>query len=62
MLNKNGHIFFSTINRNLKSFILAILGAEYILNILPQGIHDYEKLIKPSELKKYIDNFRFKLY
>ena len=56
MLNKNGHIFFSTINRNLKSFILAILGAEYILNILPQGTHDYEKLIKPSELKKYIDN------
>ena len=56
MLNKNGHIFFSTINRNLKSFILAILGADYILNILPQGTHDYDKLIKPSELKKYIDN------
>ena len=46
MLNKNGHIFFSTINRNLKSFILAILGAEYILNILPQGTHDYENQIK----------------
>jgi len=51
-----GHIFFSTINRNLKSFVFAILGAEYILNILPQGTHDYDKLIKPSELKKYIDD------
>ena len=50
-----GHLFFSTINRNLKSFIFAILGAEYILNILPQGTHEFEKLIKPSEMKDYID-------
>ena len=55
LLKKNGHIFFSTINRNLKSFVFAILGAEYILNILPQGTHDFEKLIKPSELRNYID-------
>ena len=56
LLNNNGDIFFSTINRNLKAFTLAILGAEYILNILPKGTHDYEKLIKPSELLTYIDN------
>ena len=55
LLNDNGDIFFSTINRNLKAFTLAILGAEYILNILPKGTHDYEKLIKPSELLTYID-------
>ena len=51
-----GHLFFSTINRNLKSFIFAILGAEYILNILPQGTHEFEKLIKPSEMKGFIDS------
>ena len=55
LLNNNGDIFFSTINRNLKAFTLAILGAEYILNILPKGTHDYEKLIKTSELLTYID-------
>ena len=55
LLNNNGDIFFSTINRNLKAFTLAILGAEYILNIHPKGTHDYEKLIKPSELLTYID-------
>ena len=55
LLNNNGDIFFSTINRNLKAFTLAILGAEYILNILPKGTHDYEKLIKPSELLSFID-------
>ncbi len=55
LLNNNGDIFFSTINRNLKAFTLAILGAEYILNILPKGTHDYEKLIKPSELLTYLD-------
>ena len=55
LLNNNGDIFFSTINRNLKAFTLAILGAEYILNILPKGTHDYEKLIKPSELLTYIE-------
>ena len=51
LLKKDGHVFFSTINRNLKSLMLAIFGAEYILNILPRGTHEYEKLIKPSELK-----------
>ena len=45
-----GTVFFSTINRNLKSFLLAIVGAEHILGMLPRGTHEYEKLIRPSEL------------
>jgi len=45
-----GFLFFATINRNLKSFLMAIVGAEYILNLLPRGTHHYDKLIKPSEL------------
>lgn len=47
-----GWLFFSTINRNPKSFVFAIVGAEYILNLLPRGTHAYEKFIKPSELAK----------
>ncbi len=45
-----GCLFFSTINRNPKSFLFAIVGAEYVLRLLPRGTHDYEKLLKPSEL------------
>lgn len=45
-----GWVFFSTINRNLKSFLLAIVGAEYVLRLLPRGTHEYEKFIRPSEL------------
>ena len=52
MLKPGGDLFFSTINRNPKSFALAIIGAEYILNMLPKGTHDYSKFIKPSELCK----------
>ena len=55
LTKSGGHLFFSTIYRNLKSFVFAILGAEYILNILPKGTHEFEKLIKPSELKNYVD-------
>ena len=47
-----GWVFFSTINRNPKSFLFAIVGAEYVLNLLPRGTHDYDKLIKPSELQR----------
>jgi 2-polyprenyl-6-hydroxyphenyl methylase/3-demethylubiquinone-9 3-methyltransferase len=43
-------VFFSTINRNPKSYLFAIVGAEYVLNLLPRGTHDYEKFIRPSEL------------
>ncbi|MEM7400795.1 MAG: bifunctional 2-polyprenyl-6-hydroxyphenol methylase/3-demethylubiquinol 3-O-methyltransferase UbiG [Pseudomonadota bacterium] len=50
----NGHVFFSTINRNPKAFLFAIIGAEYILNLLPKGTHHYEKLIRPSELDQWI--------
>ena len=55
-LQKNGDIFFSTINRNPKSFLFAIVGAEYILNLLPKGTHEYEKFIKPSELIQMMEN------
>ncbi|HEB87142.1 MAG TPA: bifunctional 2-polyprenyl-6-hydroxyphenol methylase/3-demethylubiquinol 3-O-methyltransferase UbiG [Gammaproteobacteria bacterium] len=49
-----GHIFFSTINRNPKAYMFAIVGAEYLLKLLPKGTHDYSKFIKPSELEKWI--------
>jgi 2-polyprenyl-6-hydroxyphenyl methylase/3-demethylubiquinone-9 3-methyltransferase len=47
----SGHVFFSTINRNPKSFLLAIVGAEYVLRLLPRGTHEYMKFIRPSELE-----------
>ncbi|MFN0302827.1 MAG: bifunctional 2-polyprenyl-6-hydroxyphenol methylase/3-demethylubiquinol 3-O-methyltransferase UbiG [Burkholderiales bacterium] len=50
LVRPNGHIFLSTINRNPKAYVFAILGAEYILRLLPRGTHDYAKFIKPSEL------------
>lgn len=53
LVKPGGHVFFSTINRSAKSYIFAIVGAEYILNLLPRGTHDYAKLIKPSELAAY---------
>tara|TARA_Y100000294_G_scaffold108413_1_gene100526 strand:+ start:50 stop:325 length:276 start_codon:yes stop_codon:yes gene_type:complete len=45
-----GHVFFSTINRHPKAYALAVLGAEYVLNLLPRGTHNYSKFIRPSEL------------
>jgi 2-polyprenyl-6-hydroxyphenyl methylase/3-demethylubiquinone-9 3-methyltransferase len=48
-----GHVFFSTINRNPKSFLFAIVGAEYVLNLLPKGTHEYDKFIRPSELDEW---------
>ncbi len=53
LVKPGGHVFFSTINRNPKSFVFAIVGAEYVLNMLPKGTHDYKKLIRPSELSKW---------
>jgi len=50
LLKPGGHLFVSTINRNPKSYLFAIIGAEYILRMLPKGTHDYEKFIRPSEL------------
>ena len=54
LLIEEGDIFFSTINRNPRSYLFAVIGAEYILNLLPKGTHDYDKFIKPSELAKWI--------
>jgi len=48
-----GWVFFSTLNRNAKSFLFAIIGAEYLLNLLPRGTHSYERMIRPSELARY---------
>lgn len=50
LLKPGGHAFFATLNRNPKSYLFAIIGAEYVLNMLPRGTHDYERFIKPSEL------------
>ena len=50
LVKPGGWVFFSTLNRNPKSYLFAIIGAEYVLNLLPKGTHDYGKFIKPSEL------------
>jgi 2-polyprenyl-6-hydroxyphenyl methylase/3-demethylubiquinone-9 3-methyltransferase len=52
LVRPGGWVFFSTINRNAKAFMLAIVGAEYLLNLLPRGTHEYAKFIKPSELTR----------
>lgn len=53
LVKPQGWIFFSTINRNPKSFLFAIVGAEYVLNLLPRGTHEYAKLIRPAELAAF---------
>ena len=53
MAKPDGWVFFSTLNRNPKSYLLAIIGAEYVLNMLPKGTHDWAKFIKPHELAAY---------
>jgi 2-polyprenyl-6-hydroxyphenyl methylase/3-demethylubiquinone-9 3-methyltransferase len=50
----SGQVFFSTLNRNLKSYLFAIIGAEYVLKLLPKGTHDYAKLIRPVELAQWL--------
>ncbi|MFZ7255664.1 bifunctional 2-polyprenyl-6-hydroxyphenol methylase/3-demethylubiquinol 3-O-methyltransferase UbiG [Avibacterium avium] len=55
LLKPNGVLFFSTINRTLKAWALVIIGAEYVLKMLPKGTHDYEKFIKPAELLAWTD-------
>ena len=61
LVKPGGYVFFSTINRNLKSFLFAIVGAEYVLSLLPRGTHEYRKLIKPSELAGYCRASRLEL-
>ena len=53
LVKPGGHVFFSTINRNPKSYLFAVLGAEYLLKMLPRGTHDYARFIKPSELSRW---------
>ncbi|WP_413439337.1 bifunctional 2-polyprenyl-6-hydroxyphenol methylase/3-demethylubiquinol 3-O-methyltransferase UbiG [Sulfuriferula sp. GW1] len=53
LVKPGGWVFFSTLNRNPKSYLFAIIGAEYVLNLLPRGTHDYARFIKPSELSRY---------
>ncbi|NOT15394.1 MAG: bifunctional 2-polyprenyl-6-hydroxyphenol methylase/3-demethylubiquinol 3-O-methyltransferase UbiG [Methylotenera sp.] len=53
LVKPNGAVFFSTINRNPKAYLFAVIGAEYVLNLLPKGTHDYTKFIKPSELSSW---------
>jgi 2-polyprenyl-6-hydroxyphenyl methylase/3-demethylubiquinone-9 3-methyltransferase len=54
LVKPGGAVFFSTINRNPKAYLFAVLGAEYLLNVLPKGTHDYAKFIKPSELSAWV--------
>ena len=54
LVKPGGHVFFSTLNRNPKAYLFAILGAEYLLRMLPKGTHDYDKFITPAELAQYV--------
>jgi 2-polyprenyl-6-hydroxyphenyl methylase/3-demethylubiquinone-9 3-methyltransferase len=54
LVKPGGHVFFSTLNRNPKSYLMAIIGAEYLLKLLPKGTHDYAKFIRPSELDRWM--------
>jgi len=53
LVRPGGHVFVSTLNRNLRSFLLAIVGAEYLLGLIPRGTHEYERLIRPAELARW---------
>jgi 2-polyprenyl-6-hydroxyphenyl methylase/3-demethylubiquinone-9 3-methyltransferase len=54
LIKPGGQVFFSTLNRNLKSYLLAVIGAEYVLRLLPKGTHDYVKFITPAELAQFV--------
>ena len=56
LVKPGGHVFFSTLNRTVKSYLFAVIGAEYLLKLLPRGTHDHDKFIKPSELAQYCRN------
>ena len=61
MLKKNGSLFLSTINKNPRSFVTAIFGAEYLFQLLPRGTHEYAKFIKPYELESYMTSANIRL-
>ncbi len=54
LVREDGHVFFSTINRGLKAYLLAIVGAEYLLAMLPRGTHDYARFVRPAELARWL--------
>lgn len=54
LVKPNGHLFFSTLNRTPKSYLFAVLGAEYVLRLLPRGTHQYEKFIRPAEFDQWL--------
>jgi 2-polyprenyl-6-hydroxyphenyl methylase/3-demethylubiquinone-9 3-methyltransferase len=60
LVKPGGTVYFSTINRNPKAFLMAIIGAEYLLNLLPKGTHQYEKFIRPSELNQWAEDAKLK--
>lgn len=53
LVRPGGHVFFSTINRNAKAYLFAVIGAEYLLRLLPRGTHDYQRFVTPSELTRH---------
>ena len=61
LLKPGGQLFLSTINRNPKAYAMMVLGAEYVLNMLPRGTHDYQKFLKPSELASSLRQHEFEL-
>jgi 2-polyprenyl-6-hydroxyphenyl methylase / 3-demethylubiquinone-9 3-methyltransferase len=61
LVKPDGHVFFSTINRNAKSFLFAIVGAEYILRLLPKGTHEYARFICPAELSRWARGARLEI-
>ncbi|WP_263771077.1 bifunctional 2-polyprenyl-6-hydroxyphenol methylase/3-demethylubiquinol 3-O-methyltransferase UbiG [Propionivibrio soli] len=58
LVKPGGHVFFSTLNRNAKAYLLAVIGAEYVLGMLPKGTHEYAKFIRPSELSRWAKGAR----
>ncbi|MHB8253604.1 MAG: bifunctional 2-polyprenyl-6-hydroxyphenol methylase/3-demethylubiquinol 3-O-methyltransferase UbiG [Acidiferrobacter sp.] len=58
LVKPGGHVFFSTINRTPRAWLMAVLGAEYLLNLLPRGTHEYARFIRPSELAAWMRNAR----
>ncbi len=61
LLKNNGLMFVATLNKTLKSYVFAIIGAEYVLRWLPIGTHDWEKFVKPEDLKKILNKNNLKL-
>ena len=62
LVRPGGHVFFSTLNRNVKSFLLAIVAAEHVLGMLPRGTHRYDTFIRPSELDRWCRDAGLRLH